>query len=146
MLQRAVCPGEASGRTPTRPDRLAHALPVRVHEVDSLVDCGGIVSAVDRRIRIENRRGSDSRTPGTGDHHGNCELLRWNADGISRSELAAAVIAAARLPTSTLPSYRAPLMKKVGVPFTPLRMPLKKSSRTRAAWTPASSSAAKRSR
>ena len=27
-------------------------------------------------------------------------------------------------PNSGLPSYRRPLMKKVGVPFTPLRMPL----------------------
>lgn len=30
------------------------------------------------------------------------------------------------------PSYRTPLMKKVGVPFTPLRTPLMKSARTRA--------------
>ena len=37
-------------------------------------------------------------------------------------------------------SWRIPLMKKVGVPFTPLRTPLRKSSWTRSAWTCSASS------
>lgn len=44
---------------------------------------------------------------------------------------AAACNASSRVGSSQGSSYRMPLMKKVGVPFTPLRTPLMKSSRTR---------------
>lgn len=48
--------------------------------------------------------------------------------------------ASSRLSKSHAASWRNPLMKKVGVPFTPLRTPLRKSSRTRGAcmWSASS--------
>src|SRR6266496_5297285 len=45
---------------------------------------------------------------------------------------------------SRAPAYRTPLMKNVGVPLTPPRAPLRKSSRTRAVCAPARTSSIKR--
>src|SRR5205823_4062945 len=44
-------------------------------------------------------------------------------------------MAARRVSSAYDASWRTPLMKNVGVPFTPLRTPLRKSSRTRLAYT-----------
>ena len=46
-------------------------------------------------------------------------------------------MAATRSSNSNVPLWRSPLMKNVGVPFTPLRTPPRKSARTLGAYFPA---------
>src|SRR5256886_2617571 len=65
------------------------------------------------------------------------DLYCW----LVRSELRSAAIS---MSASIPPTCRTPLMKKVGVPLTPPRAPLRKSSRTRAECVPLKTSASKR--
>src|SRR6266516_5910124 len=85
--------------------------------------------------------------PDPGDHLVFEDLARHrNHVGYTRAPTAAAAMAPRSVSRSKPPSCRRPLMKNVGVPFTPLRTPLRKSARTLAVCTPFSSSSAKRRR